>query len=74
MKHCTQAGTNAFPTIVGVRQEQQILYDLNQCAQLSVFLLGSEPHQEFLQSLLQLLSVHHVLSKLCLAAEELTSI
>lgn len=63
-----------FPTIVGVRQEKQILDDLNQCTQLSVFLRGFQPHQEFLQPLLQLLSVNHGLLKYCLPAEELTCI
>lgn len=50
---------NVFPTDVGVRQEKQILDDLDQCAQLSVFLRGVQPHQEFLQPFLQLLSVNH---------------
>lgn len=48
-----------FPTIVGVGQEEQVLDDLNQCAQLSVLFRGFQPHQEFLQPFLKFFSVNH---------------
>lgn len=64
-----QKGTRVFPTIVGVRQEKQVLDDLYQCAQLSVFLRGFQPHHELLQPFLQFLSVNH-----CLWSDELTCI
>lgn len=58
--HCG-AGPDVSPTIVRVRQEEQILDDLDQRAQLSVLLRRFQPPHQLPQPLLQLLLVHHAL-------------
>lgn len=47
--------------MVGVRQEEQILDDLDQGAQLSVFLRRFQPHHQLPQPLFQLLFLNHAL-------------
>lgn len=58
-QHDAHAGTMCFPTMVCVRQEKQILDDLDQGDQLPVLLWGSQPHQQPPQPFLQLLLVNH---------------
>lgn len=48
-----------YLTVLCVHQEQQILEDLDEGAQLSVLLGCPQPHQQLLQPLLQLLFVTH---------------